>query len=136
MVFSKSLERFVKNRAQFRCEYCLFPENWSDLPFAIDHIVARQHRGRTRVENLAFSCGTCNRHKGPNIAGIDPVSKQLTRLFNPRIDQWQDHFEYRGAVIKGRTAIGRTSVVVFDMNRLSSRLARQSLLQIGSLPRK
>ncbi len=38
------------------------------------HIVASQHLGATTVDNLALSCPFCNRHKGPNLVGIDPAS--------------------------------------------------------------
>ena len=40
---------------------------------------------------LRLCCIRCNCHKGPNIAGIDPKTGQLTRLFHPR-DDWNAHF--------------------------------------------
>jgi 5-methylcytosine-specific restriction endonuclease McrA len=58
----------------------------------MDHIVARQHGGLTTLANLALACLHCNGHKGPNIAGIDPKRKRLTRLFNPRRHKWERHF--------------------------------------------
>jgi 5-methylcytosine-specific restriction endonuclease McrA len=56
------------------------------LPFQIDHILAEKHGGETVESNLALSCPHCNRFKGPNIAGVDPATAQLTRLFDPRRD--------------------------------------------------
>ena len=44
-------------------------------------------------------CYHCNLHKGPNLSGIDQESGALVRLFNPREDKWDDHFEQNGVVI-------------------------------------
>ena len=55
------------------CEYCRLPQAASRIVrFHIEHIIARQHGGRSEPDNLALACGFCNFHKGPNIAGIDP----------------------------------------------------------------
>ncbi len=81
-----------------------------------DHIIAKQHGGKTRADNLALACARCNLHKGPNIAGVDPQTAKLTRLFNPRTDRWTDHFRWRKARLVGPSAIGRTTVVVLAIN--------------------
>ena len=86
------LRATVARRAQFRCEYCQWPERFSELRFQLDHVIARKHRGRTDAANLAFACFRCNSHKGPNLAGIDPRTGALVRLFNPRADRWREHF--------------------------------------------
>lgn len=39
---SRTLELEVRDRAAGRCEYCLFPESASELPFHIDHIIAQK----------------------------------------------------------------------------------------------
>jgi hypothetical protein len=106
----------VERRAGYRCEYCLLPVELSRLHFHIDHIRAVQHGGLTGLENLALGCLHCNAHKGPNVAGIDPDTGQLTRRFNPRADRWDDHFRWDGPRILGLTAIGRTTVAVLAMN--------------------
>jgi hypothetical protein len=86
------------------------------LPFQIDHIVAEQHGGETIAVNLALACPHCNRYKGPNIAGLDPRSGELVRLFHPRADIWTDHFAFEGPRILGKTPIGRATVQVLAMN--------------------
>jgi hypothetical protein len=53
--------------------------------FHVDHVVARQHGGRTDLSNLALACMHCNRHKGPNIAGSDPRTGEIVRLFDPLV---------------------------------------------------
>ncbi len=65
-------------RAAGRCEYCHFPMSASRLPFHCDHIIAEKHGGPTVDENLAWACFRCNLHKGPNIAGLDPVDGGFT----------------------------------------------------------
>src|SRR5262245_15465507 len=88
------LERLVWQRAGNRCEYCRLPATLEWLHFQIDHIIAQKHLGATAAENLALSCFHCNSYKGPNIAGIDPISGRVVRLFNPRRDKWSRHFAW------------------------------------------
>ena len=71
---------------------------------------------RTAENNLALSCYADNTYKGPNIAGIDPETEQLTRLFHPRQDEWDTYFEWNGLVVVGRTAIGRATIDVLKIN--------------------
>jgi hypothetical protein len=101
------------------------------LPFHADHIVARQHGGQTRLENLALACLHCNRHKGPNIAGLDFNTGGLVRLFHPRLDLWKEHFEWSGAALKGRTSIGRATVHVLAINDPDFLAVRETLMQEG-----
>jgi hypothetical protein len=63
-----------------------------------------------------LACRHCNRHKGPNLTGIDSETGQITPLFHPRHEVWSNHFSRRGATIVGLTAVGRTSVRVLNMN--------------------
>ena len=126
---NREVVREVRERAQGRCEYCHLPADVYPLPFHIDHVIARQHKGQTVLENLAFACLHCNRHKGPNIAGTDPDSGEVTRLFHPRLDVWNDHFEWIGASLRGTTAIGRATVQVLAMNEPDFLAVREALIQ-------
>src|SRR5438309_173912 len=129
-----ALSRYVWRRARSACEYCLLPQHLDALPCHIDHIIARKHDGPTTAENLALACFHCSLHKGPNIAGIDPHTRKLTRLFNPREDRWNDHFEWNGPLLVGLTAEGRTTVAVLAIN-LAPRMAhRRSLIDEGLFP--
>jgi len=125
------LKENVRRRAGIRCEYCRFPERFSEIRFQIDHVIAEQHRGQTEQANLALACVRCNLYKGPNISGLDPMNGELTRLFNPRLDSWADHFEWDGARLVGRTSVGRTTVEVLQMNHEEAIEDRISLLQRG-----
>lgn len=74
----------VQARSGGRCEYCRLPEAHVLTPFQVEHVIARQHGGKDALSNLAYACLRCNLHKGPNLAGLDPKTKKLTRLFHPR----------------------------------------------------
>jgi hypothetical protein len=86
------------------------------LAFHIEHIIARQHGGTDSPSNLALACHHDNLHKGPNLTGIDLVTKKLTRLFNPRRHKWSRHFRWNGPILVGCTVIGRATVAVLGMN--------------------
>ena len=96
---NRKIEAQVRSRARFRCEYCLLPQAMSVLKFHLEHVIAKQHRGKDALSNLALACPFCNQHKGSNLAGVDPVSKQMVRLFHPRQDSWRDHFKMSGSRI-------------------------------------
>lgn len=127
----RALEAEVIHRAGGGCEYCHFPESVAELPFHIDHIIAEKHRGETNAANLAWACFSCNMHKGSNIAGVDPVGGQLTRLFHPRTDAWANHFEWDGVWLRGKTAVGRTTVAVLDINHEDALAVRTALQSEG-----
>src|SRR6516164_9040955 len=67
----------VRQRADGCCEYCHLPEVHVLTPFQIEHVIARQHRGRDALTNLAWACLRCNLHKGTNLTGIDPKTNRL-----------------------------------------------------------
>jgi hypothetical protein len=131
----ESLAWSIRERAGHVCEYYRMPEAYyPTVPFPIDHIVARQHGGRTTLGNLALSCLHDNSHKGPNIAGIDPLTRKLTRLFNPRRQKWARHFRWDGPYLRGRTAIGRTTIVMLAMNDPDLVRVLRSLTAEGLFP--
>ena len=114
---NESTKRLVRERAGHRCEYCHLHQD--DSPLAalhIEHILPKKHGGTDDADNLALACIDCNLHKGPNLTGIDPDTDEITELLNPRRHEWEDHLEWKGIFIVGLTAIGRTTVRVFNMN--------------------
>ncbi len=125
----------VRRRAGRRCEYCRLHEADDPLfAFHIEHIVPKQHGGKDTLGNLALACHQDNLHKGPNLAGLDPRTRKLTRLFNPRRHKWTTHFRWDGPVLVAKTAIGRTTVYVLGMN-LPHRVAlREILIAAGRFP--
>ncbi|GMR22797.1 MAG: hypothetical protein BMS9Abin37_1171 [Acidobacteriota bacterium] len=130
-----ALRKQVRDRAGDRCEYCrIHQDEDAFFSFPVDHIIARQHGGQTDADNLCLSCYRCNSHKGPNIASIDPATETMVRLFHPRRDDWGDHFEWRGALLLGRTPIGRATVKLLSINHPDYALLRESLIDEGSFP--
>lgn len=93
-----SLTQHVRERAAGRCEYCGLPQAATSVPFEIDHIIARKHGGPTIASNLAIACSYCNSFKDLDIAGLDPKTKKLTRLFHPRRHRWTWHFRWDSPV--------------------------------------
>lgn len=126
-----ALRRQVWSRAAGRCEYCRMPQSCDPLPFGIDHIKAQYHRGRTSADNLAAACFACNTFKGCHAAGYDPETGELTRLFHPRIDAWDEHFTWVGAELVGRTTIGRTTIEVLRINLPERIEHRRVLIELG-----
>jgi 5-methylcytosine-specific restriction endonuclease McrA len=113
----ESIRQVVTARANDECEYCGLRQD--DVPFArfhLDHLIPKQHGGSNDVSNLALSCPHCNAHKGTNLAGIDPETKLLVPLFNPRTQRWNDHFNREGPRIVGLTPEGRATSRLLGMN--------------------
>jgi hypothetical protein len=109
--------RLVCRRAKFCCEYCGLHQDQSPLAaLHVEHILPRKHGGSDGLDNLALACIDCNLHKGSNVAGYDPETGRLTELFHPRRQSWQEHFERQGAMIVGKTSIGRTTIEVLQLN--------------------
>ena len=125
--------QLVRQRAANHCEYCRLPEESSGLRFHIEHIVARQHGGTDDPDNLALACSEGSFHKGTNLTGIDPETGQVTRLFHPRRDRWEDHFARDEGNLVGNTAVGRTSVSLPEMNTGDRFRLRRFVLELGLL---
>jgi len=128
---SSALRSEVRARGGYRCEYCLTPELVSLIEHEIDHIIATKHGGQTHSANLALCCALCNKHKGTDIASIDPDTGELVRLYNPRLDHWSDHFELEGLQLIGRTAIGRVTSRLLQWNRSERLKERNLMIQAG-----
>jgi 5-methylcytosine-specific restriction endonuclease McrA len=128
---NRGLRRRVRDRAGDRCEYSHMPARLDPTPVQIDHVIAKQHRGKSAFTNLAQICALCNRYKGPNVAGVDPRTRQLSRLFDPRRDEWRKHFVWRSATLLGLTRIGRTTIAVLVINGPRRVAARAALIAEG-----
>ncbi len=128
---SAELRRLVVERASGHCEYCLIHQNVSIYSHEVDHIVALKHGGKTRAENLAFSCLSCNRHKGSDLATIDPVNDEIVPLFNPRRQAWDEHFVLNDARIAGIIQIGQATARLLKFNAPNRLLERQVLINQG-----
>jgi hypothetical protein len=130
---SAELRRTVTNRAEGLCEYCLIHEDDTFFGCHIDHVISEKHGGLTEANNLAYACTFCNLHKGSDIASITE-SGALTRLFDPRVDKWSEHFVLVGNVIQPLTAIGEVTVQILRFNHSDQLLERQELINVKRYP--
>lgn len=62
---------------------------------------------------------------------MDPDTNRLTRLFHPRQDNWDEHFQRSGAILSGKTDVGRTTIEVLAINSPVRVAARQTLIDEG-----
>jgi hypothetical protein len=105
--------------------------------FPIDHVSPRSSGGTTLLDNLALACPRCNGHKWKHQDGVDPGSGEACRLFNPRGDDWAEHFQWSRTdlgVLEGRTAIGRATVARLQMNAEEQVAIRRLLGPLGVFP--
>ena len=128
------LRFLVAQRADLRCEYCLIHQDDAAFSHEVDHIMSRQHGGKTTADNLAYACMICNRFKGTNISSVD-ASGTIMRLFNPRSERWKDHFRLIGAVIQPLTATGEATARVLRLNAAERVVERNVLQRLGRYPR-
>jgi len=126
----------VAARAGHRCEYCRAPEALFNAPFEVEHIVPRSLGGRDTLDNLALACRSCNVHKSAAVGARDPRTGRLVTLFNPRVDEWNNHFRLRTTTgrIVGRTATGRATVRRLAINSPHQLRARLLWLALSWLP--
>ena len=128
---STQLRQWVAKRANYRCEYCLLPQSVSLHKHEPDHLVPRQHGGETEENNLALACLRCNRYKGPNIGSFDPQTGVLVPFYNPRTQNWSEHFALEGTIIRPLTAEARVTVSILRLNDAERVEELQKLLEVG-----
>jgi hypothetical protein len=126
----------VSQRANHRCEYCQAPEVVFNFPFEVEHIVPSSQQGQNNEVNLALACRSCNLRKGNRTSGTMPTSNTETRFFNPRVDQWADHFrvDAQSGRITGITQVGEVTVEFLAMNSPAQVAARQLWVRLGLFP--
>jgi len=134
------ISRVVRERtraeAHNRCGYCLTPQTLAYDTLEIDHIIPEAAGGGNEPNNLWLACRPCNRHKGTQIDGRDPLTNQLVRLFDPRRENWRDHFTWSedGCIVIGQTACGRASVMALQINNAFAVETRRFWVEAGWHP--
>lgn len=64
-----------------------------------------------------MACVSCSLHKAAKLIATDPDDGSEVPLFNPRCQQWSEHFHWQGEFAAGMTPTGRATVVALKMNR-------------------
>jgi hypothetical protein len=104
----------------------------------VDHLIPEADGGPTEEANLWLACSLCNDHKNARSVAVDPETRQLVRLFDPRLQVWTEHFRWteEGDRIVGLTPSGRATVAALNLNRPSLVRARQLWVSVGWHPPK
>jgi hypothetical protein len=128
------VQRTILELSQGYCEYCVLPANFSTDFFHYEHIIPIILGGNTELMNLARSCGICNNNKRDKTEHIDPLTQQVSRLYNPRQDVWTDHFQWSDddLHVVGLTPIGRATVDLLKINRTNA-INLRKLLKMADL---
>jgi hypothetical protein len=126
----------VALRAAHRCEYCRAPEAVFNFPFEVEHIVPKSRGGGDEDDNLALACRACNLLKASRVSGIDSETQDEIRLFDPRQQQWDEHFriEPGTGITAALTAVGRVTITLLEMNSESQVAARRQWMRLGLFP--
>ena len=119
------LRRLVIQRAANRCEYCGLAQVSQIATFHIDHVVPVVAGGETSESNLALACVSCSLRKAARLTALDPETGQVAPIFNPRTNEWHDHFQWQGVSVVGSTAVGRATIEALALNRPSVLLIRE-----------
>ncbi|MDQ2746196.1 MAG: HNH endonuclease [Acidobacteriota bacterium] len=126
----------VFKRAQGVCEYCRSQENYSISMFEVEHILPISKKGETILENLAFACSGCNKYKSDRISSFDAPSQAEIEFYNPRKDDWHEHFIWNtgSTEIIGKTAKGRVTIKLLKLNRKNLINLRSVLVIVSDHP--
>ncbi|MCI0713850.1 MAG: HNH endonuclease [Chloroflexi bacterium] len=135
MSISTEQKRLVRQRAGNCCEYCRVSQTGQLVGFQVDHIIAIKHGGTDIDDNLCLACYECNIYKGSNVAALDPLTRDATKLYDPRQQKWDEHFKINSdATLTGLTSEGRTTILVLRMNDRERVTHRLSELMTGDYP--
>ena len=133
-----ALRERVAAAARHRCGYCLTIEAVVGSAMEIEHIVPEALGGATEEDNLWLACPACNGRKSMRVSGIDPATGETARFFDPRRQNWADHFAWTegGTRIIGLTPAGRATVTALELNWAILVAARRVWVAAGWHPRR
>ena len=131
-----ALRQRLFDEAGHRCGYCLLPQQLSNIPLEVEHVVPRSAGGTDHPTNLWVACSACNAHKAAKTEAKDPKTGRLAKLFNPRAQAWDEHFRWEdeGARAAGKTACGRATVETLALNDDLAVRARRFWVRAGWFP--
>ncbi len=135
---SEKTKTKIRRLAKNRCGFCLSRQEYVWDILEIDHIIPLAKGGKDDEENLWLICSTCNNSKYNKTEGFDLKTKQNALLFNPRLQNWHEHFRWSkdSAKIIGKTATGRATVTALNLNRERFIKVRKNWFSAGWHPPK
>ena len=126
----------IRDQAQLRCGYCLVGEHLIGIRMEFEHLSPLADDGQTIEENLWLSCRNCNAFKHAQTVALDPETGQPTPLFNPRQQNWFEHFRWSDdhTEIIGLTPAGRATVLALKLNHPMIVATRKLWVSVGWWP--
>lgn len=133
---SQTVRERVAAEARYRCGYCQTQQAIIGMPLHIEHIIPKATGGSSETDNLWLACPLCNNYKGTQTHAPDPASGERVPLFNPRTQNWHEHFQWSddGNEISGLTPTGRATVAALKLNRPPLLRARRRWVKAGWHP--
>lgn len=131
-----ALKRRLRQQARARCGYCLSSEALLGMMMEFEHLTPLAAGGQTVEENLWLSCRCCNQFKGTQTHALDPMTAERVILFNPRLQDWNEHFRWNedGTEIVGITSVGRATADALELNRPVIVVTRRLWITAGWWP--
>ncbi len=135
---SRKLQAKIRRDAKNRCGYCLLPQAILMGKLEIEHLLPLAEGGTDDEENLWLACRDCNSYKSFKVFVVDEETKQKVKLYNPRLQNWHEHFYFNEnkTEIFGKTACGRATVTTLRMNAEQAVKARMLWVAAGWYPPK
>ncbi len=127
----------VIRRAAHACEYCRLPQASQVATFHVDHVLPRARGGATTSDNLALACPQCNAKKSSHVEAVDPETRQVVPLFNPRTGIWTEHFRWfedDRAILLGLSPSGRATIELLELNSSRRVAIRRKMMEAGTHP--
>jgi hypothetical protein len=128
-----ALRRLVATRADGLCEYCLINE---EDTFLAARWITSSVKSTVDKPTLTTWLTPVPFAIGPRavIGSIVQQTGSFVRFFNPRTDQWAEHFVLDGVAIVARSDIGEVTARILDFNNEERLFERQTLQAIGRYP--
>lgn len=102
--------------------------------FHIDHVIPTFKGGSDDFDNLALACVLFNLSKSDRLSFVDPETSTVVPTFNPRRDDWSEHFRFEMHHLLGLTPTGRATIAAFNLNSPRRLLIRKAEELLGIYP--
>src|SRR5438105_3385620 len=134
MAVPEALSRAVRSRAHGRCEYCFMHESVQGATFDVEHVNQQSKGGESTLDTLALPRQDATRIKPAGQQPLIHLQAEQVPLFHPVQQRWSEHFRFKGCEVEGRTAVGRATVVMLDLNHFRRQRIRQVEEVFGLYP--
>lgn len=126
----------VAEDARLQYGYCRCPQRVLPYRLEVEHLLPISLRGTDERDNLRLSCHRCNKLRSNRTRVMDPLTGEDVPIFNPRRDDWNEHFawELGGVLIVGLTTCGRGTVAALELNDRYDLSARAVWVIAGAYP--